>query len=461
MKILSRIISIILIAILSFNTSIAQESKQTNPFADTTKVYRILKFDIKEEIAAPIWRMTQKAFDVAKEENVDLIIIDMNTYGGGVLEADSMRTKILESKIPVVVFVNNNAASAGALISIACDSIYMRKGSNIGAATVVNQNAEAMPDKYQSYMRSMMRSTAETKGRDPDIAQAMVDPDVYVENVSDSGKVLTFTSSEAIENGFCEGEAESIQDVIEALGIHEYEMVEMEITATDRLIGFLISPMISGLLIMVIIGGIYFELQTPGIGFPLGAAVVAAILYFAPHYIEGLAEHWEVALFFVGLILLAVEIFAIPGFGVAGILGILALLASLSLSMVGNVGLTFPEGTGIALIKALFIVIVATLAGVILTFYLGHRAFTTNMFGRLALESTQQREAGFVSSDIKLDDLEGQEGIANTILRPSGKVRIGNDVYDATATSGYIDKGEKVRVVRHESSQLFVKKMEA
>jgi len=458
MKTLLYFTSIMLIAILSFNTSIAQNTTKTNPFADTTKVYRILKFDIKEEIAPPIWRMTQKAFDKAEEENVDLIIIDMNTYGGGVLEADSLRTKILESNIPVVVFINNNAASAGALISIACDSIYMRKGANIGAATVVNQNAEAMPDKYQSYMRSMMRSTAEAKGRNPDIAQAMVDPDVYVENVSDSGKVLTFTSSEAIEHDFCEGEVESVQEVIKALGIHEYEMVEMEITATDRFINFLISPMISGLLIMIIIGGIYFELQTPGIGFPIGAAIVAALLYFAPHYAEGLAEHWEIVLFFVGLVLLALEIFVIPGFGVAGVLGILAILASLSLSMVGNVGLTFPEGTGIALIKALFIVIVATLAGVILTFYIGHKAFTTNMFGRLALESTQDREAGFLSSDIKLDDLKGQEGIANTILRPSGKIRIGEDVYDATATSGYIEKGEKIKVVRHESSQLFVKK---
>jgi membrane-bound serine protease (ClpP class) len=459
MNTISRKLLFFLLSFFILSGITAQDSIR-NPFADTSKTYRILKFDIKEEIAPPIWRMTKKAFKTAKEEKIDLIIIDMNTYGGTVVEADSIRTEILESNIPVVVFINNNAASAGALISIACDSIYMRKGANIGAATVVNQNAEQMPDKYQSYMRSMMRSTAESQGRNSDIAEAMVDADIYVEGVIDSGKVLTFTVTEAIEYGFCEGQVETIEELIKELGIKEYEIIKMEITATDRVINFLINPMISGVLIMIIIGGIYFELQTPGIGFPLGAAVVGAILYFAPLYMEGLAEHWEVALFFVGLILLAVEIFAIPGFGVAGILGILFIVGSLALSMVGNIGFSFPEGTGIQLIKALFIVIIATLSGVILTFYLGHKAFTTNLFGRIALDSIQDRETGYISTDIAMFDLKGKEGITATILRPSGKVIIDDEYYDATASSGYIDKGKKIRVAKHESMQLFVKKLE-
>ncbi|MCB0506611.1 MAG: nodulation protein NfeD, partial [Cyclobacteriaceae bacterium] len=160
----------------------------------------------------------QKAFVEAEEWNADLILIDMNTYGGMVIHADSMRTKILNSKIPVWVFINNNAASAGALISIACDSIYMRKGANIGAATVVNQTGEAMPDKYQSYMRSTMRSTAEAKGRNPEIAQAMVDESIKVDGVSDSGKVLTFTAIEAMQHGFCEGMHESVKELLEANG---------------------------------------------------------------------------------------------------------------------------------------------------------------------------------------------------------------------------------------------------
>jgi len=303
--------------------------------------FRIYKFDIKEEIAPPVWHHTQKAFDEAEELNSDLIIIHMNTYGGMLDAADSIRTAILKSDIPVYVFIDNNAASAGALISIACDSIYMHPGANIGAATVVDQSGKPLPDKYQSYMRSMMRSTAEASGRDPEIAQAMVDPRIYVEGISDTGQVLTFTSKEAVKFKFCEGIAESVEEVLELANIEEYTIIEQKLTFTDKIIKLLINPFVSGILIMVIIGGIYFELQTPGIGFPIAASILAAVVYFMPLYIEGLAEHWEIVIFIVGVILIAVEIFAIPGFGVAGILGIIMIVAGLTLSMTGNIGFDF------------------------------------------------------------------------------------------------------------------------
>ncbi|NNM15988.1 MAG: nodulation protein NfeD, partial [Bacteroidia bacterium] len=138
----------------------------------------IYNFKMDKEIAPPMWRITDLAIDEAEKMKADFICIEMNTYGGMLDAADSIRTKILNTDIPVYVFINNNAASAGALISIACDKIYMTSGANIGAATVVDQNAEALPDKYQSYMRSMMRATAEANDRDPQIAEAMVDPDV-------------------------------------------------------------------------------------------------------------------------------------------------------------------------------------------------------------------------------------------------------------------------------------------
>ncbi|MBE9484775.1 MAG: S49 family peptidase, partial [Bacteroidetes bacterium] len=150
---------------------------QNDSIEKTTLVY---KFDIKEEIAPPAVRTTQRAFKEAKEAGADIVLIHMNTYGGLVDAADSIRTKILNCDIPVYVYIDNNAASAGALIAIACDSIYMAPVASIGAATVVDQSGKPVPDKYQSYMRSWMRSTAEANGRDPDIAQAMVDPDIYI-----------------------------------------------------------------------------------------------------------------------------------------------------------------------------------------------------------------------------------------------------------------------------------------
>ncbi|MGB0368115.1 MAG: NfeD family protein, partial [Flavobacteriales bacterium] len=309
--------------------------------AADSSIKRVYKFDVKEEIGPPIWRKMQKAFEEANEWNADLILLHMNTYGGMVTHADSMRTKILNSNIPVWVFIDNNAASAGALISIACDSIYMRNGANIGAATVVNQEGAQMPDKYQSYMRSTMRSTAEAQGRNPDIAEAMVDASLYVEGVSDSGKVITFTAKEAMEFGFCEGMHESVKDVLESNGYPDYEQKTYQVTGLETFIGWMVNPAVSGILIMIIIGGIYFELQSPGIGFPIAAAITAALLYFTPLYLEGLAENWEVVLFLVGIILVAVEVFVLPGFGVAGISGAAFIMTSLILSLVGNVGFDF------------------------------------------------------------------------------------------------------------------------
>lgn len=435
-----------------WNSVTAQDSIQNSKF----KVY---KFDIKEEIAPPVWRSTQKAFKEAREMDADLVLIHMNTYGGLLDAADSIRTIILKSKIPVYVFIDNNAASAGALISIACDSIYMHPGANIGAATVVNQEGTPLPDKYQSYMRSMMRSTAESSGRDPDIAQAMVDPSIYIEHISDTGKVLTFTANEAVKYEYCEGIAESIDEVLEMAQIEEYEIVKLELTGVDRIIGFLISPFISGILIMIIIGGIYFELQSPGIGFPIAASIFAAMLYFAPLYLEGLAEHWEILIFIAGVILIAVEIFVIPGFGVPGILGIILVVTGLTLSMTGNIGTDFTGIPLTAILKSFFIVVIASFLAIISSFYITKKMFTTHAFGHLALDSTQLATDGFTSSDINYQSMIGHKGIAHTVLRPAGKIKIGKEIYDATAEAGYIEKGDKIIVTSYQTSQLLVQKI--
>lgn len=444
--------------ILGLLISLSLQAK--NPFADSTKTYRIFKFDIKEEIAPPVWHITKNSLKKARDTAADLILIHMNTYGGLVETADSIRTAILQSPIPVWVFIDNNAASAGALISIACDSIYMRPGANIGAATVVNQTGEAVPDKFQSYMRSMMRSTAEATGRDPKIAEGMVDPRIKIPGVSDSGRVITFTTSEAIKNGFCEGTAEDIPELLNSAGIENYEILKFEMSTTDRIIRFLISPVISGILIMIIIGGIYFELQSPGIGFPIGASIVAALLYFAPLYIEGLAANWEIILFIVGVILVAVEIFAIPGFGVAGISGIALIVTGLALSMIDNIGFEMGSFPVSELVSAIFIVVIASFLALLGSILLSKQLFSTEsrFFGGLALATTQEKSAGYTSAVSSYSSMIGQEGISKTVLRPSGKVLIDDETYDATAESGYIDKGENVKVTRYVNTQLFVRK---
>jgi membrane-bound serine protease (ClpP class) len=401
----------------------------------------------------------------------------MNTYGGLVDVADSIRTKILNSRIPVYIFIDDNAASAGALISIACDSIYMRAGGKIGAATVVNQTGEQVPDKYQSYMRATMRATAEAHGkdtifigndtivkwkRDPHIAEAMVDPSIAVPEVSDSGKVLTFTAEEAIKYGYCEGLATSAADIMKKAGIKNYEIIEFKPTTLDKIINFLLNPIIHSLLIMLIIGGIYFELQTPGIGFPLAAAAIGAVLYFAPLYLEGLAENWEILVFILGIILLAVEIFALPGFGVAGIAGIILMVSGLTMAMVDN--LVFDSGDiPLAIntvMKALMIVLLSLLFAVIASIYLGKKLLTSPAFPGIALKETQKKEDGFTSADLSEHKLAGLKGTAYTVLRPSGKVEVNGEIYDAKSEFGFIEKGSAIKVVRYETGQLYVEKFE-
>ncbi|MBS4012755.1 MAG: nodulation protein NfeD [Bacteroidetes bacterium] len=426
---------------------------------NSDKVFLVYKFDIKEEISPPALRRTQRAFETADSLNADLILLHLNTYGGMVDVADSIRTRIMQSGIPVIVFIDNNAASAGALISIACDQIYIRTGGNIGAATVVNQTGEVVPDKYQSYMRSMMRATAEAKGRDPEIAQAMVDPSIVVDGVIEDGKVLTFTASEAVKNGFAEGIAENVEEVLSKAGIEHYKIVEQKLTFIDRIINFLISPIVSGLLIMLILGGIYFELQTPGVGFPILVAIIAAVLYFAPFYIEGLASNFELILFGVGFILIAIEVFAIPGFGVTGVLGIMFVVSGLAFAMVGNRGLDFSGVPATDIVMAFMIVIISFFVSIVGSIYLSKKLLTTNRLGEIALDAVQNKEDGFTSADKKMQELIGKTGVAFTMLRPSGKIEIEDDVFDATALSGYIEKGDKVKVVKYETSQLFVKKV--
>ncbi len=466
---MNRFINLILAIVLLIPLSLKASSKN-----DTISL--VYKFDIKQEIGPITWRHTKEGIEEAEKINADLILIHMNTYGGLVDAADSIRTKILNCKIPVYVFIDNNAASAGALISMACDRIYMRQGANIGAATVVDQSGKEMPDKYQSFMRSMIRSTCEAHGkdtiingtdttfkwvRDPNIAQAMVDASIYIEGIIDSGKVLTFTTNEAIEHGFCEGSAESVDEVLKLAGIKHFEIKTYEISSAGKIVDFFINPYLSSILIMIIIGGIYFELQSPGIGFPIIASIIAASLYFAPLYIEGLAENWEIIIFFVGIVLLALEVFVIPGFGIAGVSGIILIILGLSLSMVDNVDFEFTTPNLIPVFKSLFIVVGSFFLSIVLSIWLSNKLLTSvnSPLSRFVLHSKQNPDEGFIAVDNEAKKMIGKEGTAETILRPSGKVRVDDEIYDAMANTGFVKAGAKIKVLRFEYGQLYVKEV--
>lgn len=417
---------------------------------------KVMVMEIRAEIDPRMNRYVTLALEHAEEIQADYIVVDMDTYGGAVTDAKDIVELFLDFETPIWVFINKDAASAGALISIACDSIYMAPGSNIGAATVVTQDGVAAPDKYQSYMRSTMRSIAEEKGRDPRIAEAMVDQSIEIDSITPAGQVITFSTSEAIKYGFCEAKINSIEELLERNGVNDYEISTFEISGSEDIIAFFLNPAISGVLILIIIGGIWFELQTPGVGFPILAAAIAAILYFTPYYLNGLAENWEIIAFFIGVILIALEVFVIPGFGVAGISGLILTIGSLILVMLNNDNFDFSfVGFDDALMA-----IIATLGGmsgsIILLFVGGARFTQSKAFSRVALTKTMKKSEGYTSS-FNPEEMVGKTGQAHTILRPSGKIVIDGDIYDAYTRGGYIEKGQQVIVISQEGTSLKVK----
>lgn len=432
----------------------------------------IFQIDITKPIDKTSQIMLSEGLKEAAKINADIVLLRLNTYGGMVESADSMRTAILYNKIPVYVFIDNNAASAGALISIACKRIYMRPGANIGAASVVNQNGEIMPDKYQSYMRSLMRSTAEYHGKDtiiingekkyswkrnPNIAEAMVDQTISIPNLIDSTKVLTFTATEAQNWHFCDGITNSIDELItKELGYKEYTLTQYKPAPKDLIKGFLMNPILQAILIMIIIGGIYFELQSPGIGFPLLASIIAALLYFTPLYIDGLAAHWEIFLFFIGIVLILIEVFVIPGFGITGVLGSIFVVIGLTLSLVGNINFDFDPVSSQSLLSASTTVIIGLIGSFGLMIWITHKIGSKGIFSRLAL---QKAVTGSINEQTQSTEKTNNDiALCITDLRPSGKIQLGGNIEQATSEDGeYISSGEKVKIIRNEAGTYYVR----
>lgn len=418
--------------------------------ADSLTVFYRIRLDQNIDPAAR--RLVTLGLEKAAAADADYILLDLNTYGGAVDAADSIRNAILRCDRPVISFVNMQAASAGALISIACDSIYMKTGSSIGAATVVDQAGNVMPDKYQSFMRGMMRSTAQATGRDPKIAESMVD----------TANVLSLTPSEAIEVRFCEGICEDEFEVARKVAGSDGFIIrnmEDDISWLDRLIQFLLNPLLQSIFMMMIIGGIFVEIRTPGIGLPLVTAIVGALLYFAPAYLGDLVSYWEILLFVVGLVLIGVEIFVLPGFGVCGILGIIAVVLSLAFAMVDNAELFHWDGSLNLqpILRPIGIVIISASAAIFGSVLLVRKLFATRSFDHIALRQELKADEGFTGVASGLESFVGETVTVFTDLRPSGKVKTADGrIFEATLKfGGFAEKGTSLTVISAEQGRLY------
>jgi len=390
---------------------------------------------------------------VETNDDAAAIILEVNTLGGRVDAAIQIRDAVLEAGPRTVAFIHPRAISAGALIALACDNVLMSDGATIGAATPVQAGAgqaQAVGEKMVSYMRAEMRATAEANGRRGDIAEAMVDSEVVIDGIVEKGKLLTLDTDQAIKLGMADGRANDLDAVLAKLELVSPALMSSELNWGEEIARWLTEPTISGLLLSVGMLGLMVAFYTRSVGAFTIAGFISLGLFFGGHAVVNLVGWEEALLFLVGVILVIVEIFFIPGFGVPGVLGLICVITALVLSLVAMpIDVSFETGL---LAEAMTRVLLSLLGAFVLAL-IAMRMLSRTEFGRSLV--LQAAEVGWLSTP-PASDLVGQTGEALTDLRPAGKVVIDGSRYEATSRREFVAKGARVRVVGKEGHELVV-----
>ena len=427
-----------------------QPTARANP--DST-VYVIQISGVIEKGLASI---VERQIKLAEESSAQAVIFEVNTPGGAVDAAGEIRDAIFNCSLPTYAFVNREAISAGALISLACEKVLMVPGSTIGAVTPVDLQGKKASEKVVSYMRGVMRAIAEKRGRDPKIAEAMVDESIEIEGVIEAGKLLTLTSDEALKLNYADKIVDDMDAVLEFIGMPEAEIYEPSVNWSEKLVRFLTNPMISSLLLTLGFLGLIYEVTTQGWGVGGTVGLFALALFFGAQYLVNLANIMEILIFIVGVILLMIEIFVTPGFGLLGILGILAMIGSVIFSLVGNIPeVAIPEFRG-----AFQVLASSFLLTILLAIPLFKYVPRSRTFRKLVLDMEEKTAAGFRSSPVENERLLNQDGITLTTLRPSGTAKIAGRRVNVISEGEFIEQNSRIRVTRVEGSRIVVKKTE-
>jgi membrane-bound serine protease (ClpP class) len=392
----------------------------------------------------------------ANDEGYDLIIYEINTLGGRLDAAIIIRDAIINSEVPTIAFINKRAISAGTLIALAANEIYMHPNSTMGAAEPVSfgigMKAGEVSEKTISYWRTELRSTAEKGDRRGDVAEAFADKSVAIEGVVEEGKLLTLTTKQAVELGMADATSETLQDILEAQGMTGARIVVAGMNAAERVSGFLTQAIVSSILITVALLGIFFEIRTPGFGVPGTIALVAFALFFGSHYIVNLAGWGEIILFVFGVVMLLVEVFVIPGFGIVGTVGIISIVASLYLSLVGRF---MPATDLVSGAKVLAIAFISSFVIVLVALRFLPK-FTP--FQRLVLNTTENTNEGFRSAPGEYASLLGKEGMALTMLRPAGTAIIEGEKVSVVTEGDFIEQNSRIRITKVEGYRIVVER---
>lgn len=472
-------------------------SKQRQSPAPATRSGGVYRVPIEGFIGPGLAYFVKRSVEQAKDARAAAIIFEISTDGGGVDSALEICEHIGSAEpVKTVAFVTGRAWSAGALIAIACDAMYMRPGTTMGSAqpvTIGKEGTEALGEKYVSALQAQFRSFAEKKGYHPELAAAMVDRDValtqimvdgvkeiilsdqvesrqkkaekskqsfeVVKKVIDKGKLLNLSSKQALDYGFISGIVDKRDDLIAKLGIRENETVLMTTDWSEGLVRVVSHPAVSAILMMLGMLGVWMEFKTPGFGVPGIVGIACFALLFLSRFLLGHATTVEFAIFLVGVVLLFVEIFVIPGFGVCGVAGIICISVGLILSLQK---FTFPDPStqpwDVDIMWENVFTMLLSLSGAVVIFLFALRFLpNTPLFNRLVLQATESAATGYVSSKAAEKELVGKAGVALSVLRPSGRAEIDGQVVAVMTEGEFLEPGQRLEVLRSEGNRIVVR----
>lgn len=418
-----------------------------------TKVYVI---EVTGEVDLGLGPYIERVVTDASADSSSVILLHVNTFGGRVDVATQIKDAIINADVPTLAFVDKRAISAGALITLSADRIAMAPGGSIGAATPVDGGTgEKASEKVVSYMRGEMRATAEQGGRDPLIAEAMVDEEIVLADslLKKPGKLLTLTTEEALRIGYCDAEAESIEEALGAFGYNDVELVTSEMNWAESLVRILTAPFFSSILIMLGLGGLFYAIKTGHFGSIAIVGISSIVLFFGSQYLVELANVLEIVMFAVGVILIIAEIFVVPGFGIAGVSGIILIVASLFLALIGSFDLLETSLAGPLYTLAGAFAGLGILVWLMVKYLPNSSSFRRFvLYGESVGGNDDTPEKDFARA------LLGVQGEALTTLRPAGVATFAGERVDVVSDGDFIRAGEHVKVVRVEGRKVVVRR---
>lgn len=409
-------------------------------FETYSKSERVLIIHIEGEIELGLSKYVERALSDLDGVKGAIFIVD--TFGGAVDAATQIRDKILElnSKgILTIGWIKQRAWSAGALITLATQKIVFSSGGSIGAAEPIPAT-----EKTISALKAEFESTCEANGRDPKIGAAMVDKEIEIEGVVKKGEILSLSKDMAKKVGFSDFEGDSLDEILKEFNLSNLEIQDIQYSLTEKIARFVTQSTIREILLIIGFLGLIIEATTPGFGIPGTMGLLSLALFFGGHMIAGVGNWFYVGLFILGVVLLLIEVFLIPGFGLAGISGIILIFVSIFFTLGGGEKALYSIGVVAVILLILFIILLVLFPKI-------------PIWKKLGLKEKLETEKGYTSYT-KIDELIGKEGVVTTTLRPAGTIEIDGKKYDALSLGEFIEKGEKIKVIKVEGGKIIVEK---